>query len=735
MITPMINLDDRRFDDLVEEAKARLSRGLPELTQIVPGDPVHALVDLFAWMTETVLYRANLIPERQRQAFLNLLQLPRRPATAARGVICIDSIAAHLPALLKPETTLRAAKTVFSTLGDLQPTPLTLSAVVKWQISGEQLGELGLTEADLLAAYPIAVAQSTTSSDGTRQPAAVPFLPTPWLPSDGPVELSKTLDGYLYLALSLHKQVRLTSGVQSKVVEYLAGRTLNVAVAPADAEAGQSETETRPRRLLWELFWRGADGEIAYLPVEQLSDSSSGCRKAGVARLRLPRDPSLLAPHLPEDPGHAGLGASPPAHPATIADERMLFWLRLSCPEEPDLWLGYIGINGVEVVGQGIARDVLLGVGDGHPNQALPLPHADAESDGFELQVETVGEFETWKRVDYLSGASSNEKVFVLDAAAQRVTFGIDARPPMGKRVRAAYYRYGGGSGGNLPAGSIKTLEVASPGLQLRHEWPTVGGIDAESVHEAERRIPAFLTHRNRAVTAEDFATLCQHNPINAVGRAHTIPRFLPGSSLATVRREVPGVVSVFVMPPREPALAAAPRPSTGLLTDVYGYLSSRTLLGTELYVLSPQFVPMAISVVVHEVDSRQRQTVMQAVERALLLYLWALAPGGAQGHGWTFGRSVEVDELRTVAGRVTGVRSVGVLHLYFELLGAERWERLGPGESLALEDYQLPELITIRAEPGREGEPPAPPPGIGLDEPPQGGSEPVPAPVVPDFC
>ncbi|MEK9765605.1 MAG: hypothetical protein VW274_03935, partial [Thalassolituus sp.] len=63
MPLPVPNLDDRRFDDLVAEARNRLAGHLPELTQVAPGDPVHAFIDLFAWLTETIIYRANLIPE------------------------------------------------------------------------------------------------------------------------------------------------------------------------------------------------------------------------------------------------------------------------------------------------------------------------------------------------------------------------------------------------------------------------------------------------------------------------------------------------------------------------------------------------------------------------------------------------------------------------------------------------------------------------------------------------
>src|SRR4029450_1260139 len=66
-------LDDRRFDDLVEDLIARIPAHTPEWTNPRLGDPGRTLVELFAWLTDTLLYRANLIPERQRLGFSGLL--------------------------------------------------------------------------------------------------------------------------------------------------------------------------------------------------------------------------------------------------------------------------------------------------------------------------------------------------------------------------------------------------------------------------------------------------------------------------------------------------------------------------------------------------------------------------------------------------------------------------------------------------------------------------------------
>ena len=59
-------LDDRSFDDLVDELLSRIPAHTPEWTHPNAGDPGRTLIELFAWLGDTLLYRANLIPERQR---------------------------------------------------------------------------------------------------------------------------------------------------------------------------------------------------------------------------------------------------------------------------------------------------------------------------------------------------------------------------------------------------------------------------------------------------------------------------------------------------------------------------------------------------------------------------------------------------------------------------------------------------------------------------------------------
>lgn len=77
-------LDSRTFKELMDEAKARLPRYTPEWVNFNESDPGMALVQLHAWMTETILYELNRVPELNYLKFLDLLGVVPEPAYPAR---------------------------------------------------------------------------------------------------------------------------------------------------------------------------------------------------------------------------------------------------------------------------------------------------------------------------------------------------------------------------------------------------------------------------------------------------------------------------------------------------------------------------------------------------------------------------------------------------------------------------------------------------------------------------
>ena len=67
------NLDDRTFDQILAQAKLLIPRYAPAWTNQSETDPGITLMELFAWMTEMMIYRLNQVPDRNYIKFLELL--------------------------------------------------------------------------------------------------------------------------------------------------------------------------------------------------------------------------------------------------------------------------------------------------------------------------------------------------------------------------------------------------------------------------------------------------------------------------------------------------------------------------------------------------------------------------------------------------------------------------------------------------------------------------------------
>ncbi len=87
MIDGAPNLDDRGFDELMADAKAWIQRRCPDWNDLSPGDPGIVILEVFAHLTEVMLYRMNRLPDKAYVAFLNLLGAQMRPPAAARVLL------------------------------------------------------------------------------------------------------------------------------------------------------------------------------------------------------------------------------------------------------------------------------------------------------------------------------------------------------------------------------------------------------------------------------------------------------------------------------------------------------------------------------------------------------------------------------------------------------------------------------------------------------------------------
>lgn len=730
-------LDDRTFDDLVDELLARIPAHTPEWTNPRLGDPGRTLIELFAWLTDTLLYRANLVPERQRLVFLKLLGIPMRPPVAARGLagVVLDEDAATDAVSLQPFATVKGPVS-FETLSEITVVPITGEAYCKRPLTEREAADLS----DVV--------------DGLRQvyrldDRPVPYVTTPVFPggasdADGFDIVQTSVDKTLWLAL-LAAKPELIGPVKETLGGTAAQRqqVLNVGVAPAINVPALLE-DIGPRARIphvWELSTgREIAGEPEYLTLEEM-DGTQGLTRRGVVRLVLPSARDIGAPSNDVRAAlDAGVGDRPPRLDAPDQAARLVAWLRLRPTTALEtLPLSWVGINAVDIDQRQSVSGRIVGQSTGAPDQQLQLPGTGIDPRTLVLEVEEADRgFQPWQLIDDLATAGRGASVFTLDGEAGTIRFGDGVRgriPEAGRRLRVGFMRAGGGRGGNLPPGSLTELsnskdlrgQTVSRNLKVLQPLATDGGDEGETLAEAERRIPDVLRHRDRAVTEDDFRRVAAETPGVRVGRVEVLARFKPHQR----RSAVPGVVSVMVLPFKATLTAPNPRPDRPFLETIHAHLDARRPIATELYTIGCEYVPLGLAVGVTVRDGAGRDTVITAVREGLRRFLWPLAPGGPDLTGWPLGRRVREREIEVAVARVPGVSEVLGINV-FERQG-RRW-RLIPRPSeespaeIVLQPWQLPELLSLVVVADTE-----PPETLrGVPSPFPGG---IAVPVVPDKC
>jgi hypothetical protein len=728
MTFPSPKIDDRRFQDLVREALDRIPAHTPEWTHLGESDPGVTLVELFAFMAESVIYRANRVPEAAKSKFLDLLGLKLSPARPARGIVTFDPGRMTESVRIDKGTELRAGSLPFSVVSALDVVPLTSIAVVKETT----------TLSDDQALYYKRLYQSLDRV----QPELATYR-TRVVDGKSPVRLgSQTVDGALWIALLLakapHEDDR--ASVLADARRSLAGRHLSVGLAPYLAE--------RPREI---GSRRGSASEddptpIARveIPVADSKSTTTGTRPLPGWKARpfrggtsLHKGPDILEIQLPGDekeldlsawddldPLEAGVGEFPPAFDDSRLAERIVGWLRIVPSNSSDLAVVWAGIN-AGVVEQGTqVENEILGDGEGLPDQEFRIKGTGVVGSSVGIQVVPDATGIDWTEIDDLAAAGSEVRwndpsappgsgskddrpvnVFAVDPHAGLVRFGDGMRgrrPPSGTKI-VARYRTCAGSLGNLPAGSIKSGPDLPPDLKPSNPIPTWGGADAESLEDGSRRVPSWMRHRDRLVTAEDFLEITRSTPGTDIARVDVLPAWHPDLD-RSLPGDVAGVVTVMVVPRADAQNPDRPQPDTSMLEAICAHLEPRRLVTTEIVVKGPTYVPVKVSIGITVAGGYAAPEVRDRLEARIRQYLSPVRETGlsprelrtfrGMENGWPLRKQVNRLELVVEAAREDGVLRVDEL-----LLG--RGDETSSRDDVDLFGLELPWLSAISVSVG----------------------------------
>jgi len=690
-------IDTRRYQDLLDEAVARIPVHNPEWTNHVSrSDPGVTLIEVFAFLTENLLYRANLIPDRNRRKFLSLLGVPLQPASSARGIVTFTNERGPRQTIaLNQGIEVRAGEIPFRTERGLDILPVEARAFFKRPIDGPA-PELQEHYRRLYASF-----RGQPQTTDVRLYETMPFPPPV---GGGALE---AVDQSIWIALLLRQADQpATEEAKEAVRTELAGRMLSLGLVPIVVDASRVLRPTGPHAeqaaaLRYQLPNVPASGGLATALAERVPryrdldprTTTDVLVEPGVVELMLPSAAELtLWNNI--DPLESGAGDFPPSLEDTNLADRVITWLRVraataALPSQ----VKWIGVNAAMVSQRAHVSNEVLPDGTGEPDQVVTLARRPIVDGSVQLRVTSNGKTEPWTAIDDLLAAGPEvpvqdpkdppgvvppppapAKVFVVNLESGEIRFGDGlrgARPPRGAAMRADY-DVGMGRAGNVGPKAINTGPALPAGIKVDNGERTWGGADAESVAAGEKQIARHLQHRDRLVTASDFEAIALRTPGVEVGRVDVIsaynaeaPQHEPG--------DAPGAVTVMVLPRTDPLQPEAPRPDRFFLNTICAYLEPRRLVTTEVIVRGPVYKPIWISAGIAVVAGMAFTEVREAVVTALRAFLSPLPLDGVQTledvttilrapqqaerrKGWPLRKRVVAAELEAVINRVEGV-------------------------------------------------------------------------------
>ncbi|NJP43110.1 putative baseplate assembly protein [Actinacidiphila epipremni] len=609
---PSPNLDDRRFQQLVDEAKRYVQQRAPEWTDHNVSDPGVTLIETFAYLVDQLLYRLNRVPEKNYLAFLDLLGIRLFPPAAARADVDFWLSAPQGDTVLLPAGTEVATArgeteepVVFATTDELRILPSELTHLVTAPQGGEQrdatrtLGEGGDVRCFQAAPRP---------GDALLfgLPTAVPRCIV---------------------------AVRLDSRVEG------------IGVDP------------RQPPLVWEA-WDGT----GWQPCETGEDTTGGLNRPGEVVLYVPAGHTasvsggspggwLRCRVTEPEPGQPFYSESPTVREAAVFTVG-----------------GTIAAEHAQTL-----TDVPLGTSEGVAGQSFRLARPPVLLDGGPpvVEVSSAEGWQRWEVVEHFGRSGPEDRHVRLDATAGEFGFPPAVRepdgsmrfygavPPKGAQVRVARYRTGGGTAGNVARGAISVLRSSVPYVaRVVNREAALGGVAGESVANAKLRAPDALRMQERAVTAQDYEIIARQ-AAPSVRRVRCLPAAAGDAAVRVL------VVPDAVADAGDDRLRFEQMiPSEQVLGAIAASLDERRLLGTRVLVEPPAYQGVTVVARLSTPAGADPDAIREASLAALYRYLHPLH-GGPDGTGWPFGRPVQYGEIFGVLQRATGDTVVDEIRLF----------------------------------------------------------------------
>jgi predicted phage baseplate assembly protein len=623
MPLPMPRLDNRRFDQLVEEGAALLPRYAPGWTDHNLHDPGITLIDLLAWLVEMDMYRLDRTSQAAFRAFLRLAGIELCPPQVAETVLVFDVKPSKKPVALS--TAVQVAS---------QDDQVKFQTTRPLRVSAAKIESV-------LAGSESALSDYTGQHQGKRfapfgsdtQPGQALYLGFNQQPAD-----AEEVCLYVWANSAEHDAALARRLIEEYEVDAVASAAFERPVPCPRVDWRQHYSA----RTQWEYY----AGLNRWVPLADVVDETRGLTLSGTVRFIMP----------------AALSQAKGA----VRTKADLYFIRCrlvsgyyECPPE----IQRIALNAV------LARhavDIDAGkeknmTSNGRAGQIYQLQHSPVVPGSTRLRVHVNGADEEWQEALDWDRAGPHDRTYVLSPETGQILFGDGLHgcvPKAGAEITVAGYQMGGGLSGNVRAGTLKKNSGAEP-VVIEQPFDATGGAEAESLPEAKGRAITWLSEPQRAVTLDDFEQLALATPGVPVKRALALADYDPALP------ELPalGSLTVVVVPS---CAHPIPEPGPDMLRAVERYLGRRRTLTTELHVISPSFIIVAVRATLHAGIAADARGLIAAAQSSLNTFLDPLR-GGADGQGWPIGRDVYQSEVMALLNAIPGVDYVDEVGLLIE--------------------------------------------------------------------
>lgn len=614
------NLDDRAFQDIVDEAKKKINLYCPEWTDHNVSDPGVTLIELFAWMVETALYRLNQVPDKHYVKLMDLLGMRLQEPLASKAPLTLwlsspQPETVHIPASVEAST---------ARVEGIEPVVFTTDEAFDVQV-------------------PV-LAHVITRKGGRYTP----------------VNLKRLRKEFRIFSDTPQEGDAIYFGFEGPLNHHILGLELDCVRAKGK---GVIPEDPPLRYQAWcEGGWQDTDLE---------DDGTGGMNWSGQIKLHLPGD--MVTRAVGETTAHwVRIRVMDPTEDQEPYE---------ASPEVRSVAAFSWGAT-VPATHAAIIRNERLGRSDGSPGQILDLERAPilkrAPGETVEVWRADLDQWEAWEEVEDFGESNAEDRHFTCDGVTGEIRFGPALRqregtvrrygaiPPRGAEIRFSAYRCGGGTVGNVRIGTITELKAPIPYVdRVTNRFPASGGIDAEDLEDARLRAPHVLRTRRRAVAADDFEHLVRQAFAADIARVRCLQASLPGAD----GRPGPGQIYILAIPRLPEHLAAGYIPEGQLALDdelrerIEAYLDEHRLLTAELTVRTPDYRRVSITVDVQARAESDPRRVEQDIAARLEAFLNPFV-GGLEGQGWPFGRDLYLSDLYACIQSIEGVAYIKDLRM-----------------------------------------------------------------------